>query len=96
MAAFFNLRIYFFCYLDTILRFCLPSAVYKINYTQFDSYYKLSKVAARVKEIDSREWKYILKEQAQESERIQAIRDIGVAYGKGQPKSVTYNLSGLY
>ena len=55
-----------------------------------------SKIAARVKEIDAREWKYILKEQAQESERIQAIRDIGVAYGKGQPKTVTYNVRGWW
>lgn len=49
-----------------------------------------SKIEAKVKQIDAREWKYVLKEQAQESERIQAIRDIGVAYGKNQPKNVTY------
>jgi len=49
-----------------------------------------SKIAAKVKQIDAREWKYTLKNQQQESERIQAIRDIGVAYGKGQPKNVTY------
>ncbi len=49
-----------------------------------------NKIAVRVKQIDDREWKYILKEQAQESERIRAIRDIGVAYGNGQPQNVTY------
>ena len=48
------------------------------------------KIAAKVNKIDDREWKYILKDQQQESERIQAIRDIGVAYGNGQPKNVTY------
>jgi hypothetical protein len=55
-----------------------------------------NKIASRVKELDAREWKYVLKEQAQESERIKAIRDIGVAYGNGQPKSITYNVYGWW
>ena len=42
------------------------------------------KIEKKVSKIDEREWKYILKEQAQVSERIQAIRDIGVAYGENQ------------
>jgi len=50
-----------------------------------------TKVAARVKELDAREWQYIIKDQLQESERIQAMRDIGVAYGNGQPQTVTTN-----
>jgi hypothetical protein len=49
-----------------------------------------NKIAAKVKQIDAREWKYVMKEQQQESERIKAVRDIGVAYGNGQPKNVTY------
>lgn len=49
-----------------------------------------NKIAAKVKQIDDREWKYIMKEQQQESERIQAIRDIGVAYGKGPKANITY------
>jgi hypothetical protein len=58
---------------------------------------KLSnKIAQRVKEIDAREWKYTLKEQAQESERIEAQRAIGVAYGQNQPQSVTYNIVGWW
>ncbi len=55
-----------------------------------------NKIAARVKEIDKREWNYKLKEQAQTSEMIKAYRDVGVAYGNGQPKSVTYNVSGWW
>jgi hypothetical protein len=55
-----------------------------------------NKIAARVKEIDKREWDFILKEQTQEGERIKAIRDIGVAYGNGQPKTVTYNVAGWW
>lgn len=55
-----------------------------------------AKIAARVKEIDAREWKYILKEQEQVSESIKAIRDVGVAYGNGQPKTVTYNTNGWW
>ena len=49
-----------------------------------------NKIAAKVKQIDDREWKYIVKDQQQESERIKAIRDIGVAYGKGPKSNVTY------
>lgn len=54
------------------------------------------KIEAKVKQIDDREWKYTLKEQAQESERIEAIRAIGVAYGNNQPKTVTYNYRGWW
>ena len=49
-----------------------------------------NKIAAKVKQLDDREWKYVLKEQQQESERIKAIRDIGVAYGKGPKANITY------
>ena len=49
-----------------------------------------NKIAAKVKQIDAREWKYIVKDQQQESERIAAIRAIGVAYGKGPKANVTY------
>ncbi len=55
-----------------------------------------NKIATRVKEIDAREWQYIVKDQQQESERIKAMRDIGVAYGNGQPKNVTYNVVGWW
>lgn len=55
-----------------------------------------NKIATRVKALDNREWNYILKEQAQESERIKAYRDVGVAYGNGQPKTVTYNVIGWW
>lgn len=54
------------------------------------------KIEAKIKQIDEREWKYALKEQAQESERIKAYRDIGVAYGNGQPKSIQYNVRGWW
>ena len=55
-----------------------------------------SKIANRVKEIDNREWNYKLKAQQQTSEMIKAYRDVGVAYGNGQPKSVTYNVRGWW
>jgi hypothetical protein len=55
-----------------------------------------NKIATKVKELDTREWNYKLKEQAQVSERIKAYRDIGVAYGKGQPKTITYNVRGWW
>ncbi len=50
----------------------------------------MKKIEKKVKEIDTREWKYILKDQAQESERIEAYRAVGVAYGNHQPQNVTY------
>lgn len=49
------------------------------------------KIAPRVKEIDGREWQYILKDQMLMNERIKAWRDVGVAYGTGQPKAITFN-----
>ncbi|EKT4553024.1 hypothetical protein JE945_002200 [Flavobacterium psychrophilum] len=55
-----------------------------------------NKITSKVKTIDSREWNYKLKEQAQVSETIKAYRDIGVAYGKGQPKTISYNVSGWW
>ena len=54
-----------------------------------------AQVAKRIKEVDEREWKYVLKAQQQESERIAAARDVGVAYGKNQPKTV-YNIRGWW
>lgn len=49
-----------------------------------------NKIAAKVKQIDAREWKYVVKDQQQESERIAAVRAVGVAYGKGPKANVTY------
>jgi CRISPR/Cas system CMR-associated protein Cmr5 small subunit len=53
------------------------------------------KISTRLKEIDNREWDFKLKELDQASERIKAYRDIGVAFGKGQPKTV-YNVRGWW
>jgi len=54
-----------------------------------------SQVEKRIRQIDDREWKYILKAQQQESERIAAWRAVGVAYGNNQPKHV-YNIRGWW
>lgn len=62
-------------------------------YTQAKSLY--SKVAERVLEIDKREWNFILETEVNlERDRIKAIRDIGVAFGNGQPQSMVYNIIG--
>jgi hypothetical protein len=53
-------------------------------------------IGARIKEINNREWQYALKEQSMEGDRIKAVRDVGVAYGNGQPKTVNYNVRGWY
>jgi hypothetical protein len=50
------------------------------------------KIAKRIKEIDQREWNFILKQQQDsvdiEKATIKAARDIGVAYGENQPDLV--------
>ena len=59
-----------------------------------------NKIAQRIKEIDQRDWKLQLKEQQDnvdiQKATIKTIRDIGVAYGNGQPKTVTYNVRGWW
>jgi hypothetical protein len=56
------------------------------------------KIESRVKELDEKNWAYKMKvKQAEEDERmalINAARDVGVAYGQGQPKAISYNLNG--
>lgn len=51
-------------------------------------------IAKRIKELDQREWDFKLKVQQDEVDlqkaTINAVRDIGVAYGKNQPKTVVY------
>lgn len=54
-----------------------------------------SQIANRIKQLDQREWNFKLKQQQDnvdiQKATIKAARDIGVAYGNNQPKSVTYN-----
>ena len=50
----------------------------------------------RILDLDKREWEYKLKEQMQESERIDAIKQVGVAYGENQPQNVNYNFRGWF
>ena len=50
-----------------------------------------ARIAKRILEVDKREWNFIwAKEITLQSEWIKAIRDIGVAWGKGQPKYIIY------
>lgn len=49
-------------------------------------------ISKRVKELDGREWSvYYKKEVGLEEDRIQAIKEIGKAYGAGQPKQIINN-----
>jgi hypothetical protein len=55
------------------------------------------KIAKRVLELDNREWKYkIDTEIGLKRDMIKAYRDVGVAFGNGQPKSMTYNIIGWW
>ena len=62
---------------------------------------KLTKnIGKRMKDLDDREWDFMLKEQQddvdlQES-AIRASRDIGVAYGNNQSENMTYNVRGWW
>ena len=53
-------------------------------------------IKKRVKDLDQRKWDYKLKEQLQESERIEAMKQVGVAYGENQPQNVNYNYRGWF
>ncbi|GAA4938472.1 hypothetical protein GCM10023314_08850 [Algibacter agarivorans] len=55
-----------------------------------------AKIATRVKDLGDRDWNYALKVLEVEADTIQAARDVGMAYGKNQPESVTYNVRGWY
>ena len=47
--------------------------------------------------MDKREWDLKLKNDiVLEKDRIKAYRDVGVAWGNGQPKSVAYNIHGWW
>lgn len=52
-------------------------------------------IALRIKELENREWAYKLKIQQDQVDidklKINAAKEIGVAYGKNQPKTITYN-----
>ncbi|MFK7947151.1 MAG: hypothetical protein AB8G11_06165 [Saprospiraceae bacterium] len=48
-------------------------------------------IGQRIREIDNREWEFKWeKEIGLEKDRIQAIRDVGVAYGENQPQTIIY------
>lgn len=52
----------------------------------------VNKVSKRIMEIDGREWNFVLDTKINlEKDRIKAIKDIGVAWGNGQPNTITYN-----
>jgi hypothetical protein len=49
-------------------------------------------ISLKMTENDAREWKlYYEQEVGLEKDRIEAIKEIGKAYGQGQPKNITYN-----
>lgn len=58
-----------------------------------------NKIAKRIKELDRRDWDFKMKQQQDEIDlqqsRIRAARDVGVAYGRNQPKTV-YKIKGWW
>lgn len=53
------------------------------------------KIGKRVLDIDKREWNFKMETEVNlKRDLIKAYRDVGVAYGNGQPKSVAYNIIG--
>ncbi|MCK9613691.1 MAG: hypothetical protein PHR81_06770 [Bacteroidales bacterium] len=55
------------------------------------------KISKRVYEIDKREWNFKYDQEiGLERDMIKAYRDVGVAYGNGQPKNVTVNYKTLW
>jgi len=55
------------------------------------------KIGRRVLELDKREWNYKFESEiGLQKDLIKAYRDVGVAYGNGQPQSMTYNIIGWW
>jgi hypothetical protein len=51
-----------------------------------------SSISKKMNENDAREWKLFYEQQVGlEKDKIEAMREIGKAYGQGQPKNITYN-----
>ena len=49
------------------------------------------KIAKRIQEVDKREWNFKYEQEiGLERDMIKAYRDVGVAWGNGQPQNVTY------
>lgn len=62
-----------------------------------DSKVLAEKIGKRILEVDKREWSLkVEKEVDLQRDMIKAYRDVGTAYGNGQPKTVTYNVSGWW
>jgi hypothetical protein len=56
-----------------------------------DSKILSDKIAKRILEVDKREWNFKYDQEiGLERDMIKAYRDVGVAYGNGQPQNVTY------
>lgn len=56
-----------------------------------------NKIANRVLQLQDREWNFkVDSEIGLKRDVIKAYRDVGVAYGKGQPKTVVYNTRGWW
>jgi hypothetical protein len=49
-----------------------------------------SEVSKKIAEVDKREWNFV---STYEKDKLKAYRDIGVAYGNNQPKTMNYNIN---
>lgn len=55
-----------------------------------------NQIGQRIRQIDDREWNFVLKDQNLQEQKIEAARAIGVAYGQNQPQNMMYNLRGWW
>ncbi len=59
-----------------------------------------TEIGKKIKELDKRDWDFKMKEHNDQvditKQQINAYREVGVAYGKGQPKSISYNVNGWF
>lgn len=55
------------------------------------------KISKRILEVDKREWNMLVEKEVNlQRDMIKAYRDVGVAYGNGQPQSIAYNVRGWF
>lgn len=54
------------------------------------------KISQRIQDVDKREWSLTMENELTKRQLIDAYKEIGMAYGNGQPKEITYNVNGWW
>jgi len=61
------------------------------KFNQVENFYKT--ISKRVKNLSDRDWEFQLKELELDKSIIESAKEVGIAFGKNQPQTITYNTS---